>query len=260
MLDLDTGRPLATTNADEHVLKEHAWIRATGSGEFSMPLGPLWANNLALLPVANESWETATASGVVGNAMLARTEISELIELSTNAMNSETFAFRTKQGRHGLLQIIGTSQEARGVKIRFKLVQEINSARTEPALRFDQNIVEDLALQMLVLIREKDDAKLKLLATDSVKAGWRDALPQFALEMRERFLQMTGKQFTMFPAESLVESNRAVVKCTGPKELNGIYLVLFFVKTDEGWRNWTLRNSPPGTPLSEYLKNKPPHK
>jgi len=47
------------------------------------------------------------------------------------------------------------------------------------------------------------------------------------------------------------------VKCTSPKELGGTYLVLFFVKTAEGWRNWSLRNSPPSTPLNEHLKQKP---
>jgi predicted Ser/Thr protein kinase len=122
----------------------------------------------------------------------------------------------------------------------------------------DQVVVEDLALEMLVAIREKDDVKLQSFGTDSVKAGWVDALPHFALELRERFTQLTGKPFTMYPAESLVEEGRAVVKCTGPKELRGVYLVLFFVKSNEGWRNWGLGNSPAGTPLVDHLKRLKP--
>ncbi len=39
---------------------------------------------------------------------------------------------------------------------------------------------------MLVAIRDKDDVSLKALTTDRIK-GWPDALPQFAIEMRERF-------------------------------------------------------------------------
>ncbi len=64
---------------------------------------------------------------------------------------------------------------------------------------------------------DKEDAKLKSLATDSVKAGWREALPQFAVEMRERFQQGRGRPFSMFPTEVLLEGDRAVVKCDDPK-------------------------------------------
>jgi hypothetical protein len=48
-----------------------------------------------------------------------------------------------------------------------------------------------------------------------------------------------------------------VVQCTGPKELGDVYLVLFFVKTDAGWCNWALRNSPTSKPLSDHLKIDP---
>jgi signal peptidase I len=133
------------------------------------------------------------------------------------------------------------------------------AGKTPPVARVtaDQVIVEDLALQILVAIRERDDAVLKSLAVDRIK-GWRDALPQFALELRERLRQKTGKPFDLRQAETLVSGDLAVVKCTGPTELQGSYLVLLFVKPADGWRNWSLRNSPALTPLGEYLKQKPP--
>jgi tRNA A-37 threonylcarbamoyl transferase component Bud32 len=125
----------------------------------------------------------------------------------------------------------------------------------KPKFTTDQVIVEDLALQMLVAIREKDDSKLRALACDAVK-GWRNALPNFAVEMREHYRQLTGNEkFDMRAVEPLVDGNLAAVKCTGPKELDGIYLVLFFVKTGDGWRNHSLCNSPPGTPLAQHLAN-----
>jgi hypothetical protein len=130
-----------------------------------------------------------------------------------------------------------------------------DATNAESTFRFEKSLVEDLALQVLAAIREQDDRKLKSLATDSVKTGWRDALPTFALEARERFLEMTGKSFLMFPAESRVEGDVAAVKCTGPKQLNGVYLVLFFSKTSEGWKNCWLRNSPAATPLAQHLDN-----
>ena len=131
-------------------------------------------------------------------------------------------------------------------------------AAPAPKITTDQVIVEDLSLQMLVALREKDDSKLRALACDNVE-GWRDVLPNFAVEMREHYRQLTGNEaLDLHAVEALVDGNLAVVKCTGPKELNGIYLVLFFVKTNDGWRNWTLRNSPPERRLNEFMKEKPP--
>jgi protein involved in polysaccharide export with SLBB domain len=115
-------------------------------------------------------------------------------------------------------------------------------------------IVEDLALAMLVAIRDKDDDALNALTTDRIK-GWPKALPQFAMEMRERFLQMTGEPFNMQVAQSVVEGDIAAVKCVGPKELNGTYLALFFVRTEAGWKNFSLRNSPPSVSLETQLRN-----
>ncbi len=123
----------------------------------------------------------------------------------------------------------------------------------EAVKRVQKVIVEDLATQMLVAIRDKDDAALKAMATDRIK-GWIEALPKFALEMRERCLQKTGKLFQMFAGESVVLGNVAAVKCTGPKELKGVYLALFFIKTEGGWKNFCLRNSPPTIPLATHLR------
>jgi len=146
-----------------------------------------------------------------------------------------------------------------GLVVSLPLVENATAvAAPAPKITTDQIIVEDLALQMIVAVREKDDNKLRVLACDAVK-GWRDALPAFAVEMREHYRQLTGNEaFDMRAVESLVDSNLAVVKCTGPKELSGIYLVLFFVKTHDGWHNWMLRNSPPERRLNEFMNEKPP--
>ena len=122
-----------------------------------------------------------------------------------------------------------------------------------PDDRSERVAVEDLALQMLVAIREKDDAKLKSFATDRIK-GWPDALPVFAVELREHFRQATGSdRFDLRASESLVKGDLAVVKCTGPETLKGMCLVLNFMKTAAGWRSHSLRNSSERTPLAEHL-------
>ena len=116
----------------------------------------------------------------------------------------------------------------------------------------DQVAVEDLALQMLVAIREKDDDALRALATDRI-TDWPDALPQFAIELRERFRRLTGEPFDMRESESIVENDLAAAKCTGPEKLGGKYLVLFFVKTKNGWRNYSLRSSLPDILLAQHF-------
>jgi len=116
----------------------------------------------------------------------------------------------------------------------------------------DNVLVEDLAIRLLAAIRDKEDAVLKDLATDRIK-GWRDAFPQFAFELRERYTHLTGKPFGVFPDDSLVVGDFAVVRCTGPAELQGKCLVLGFVRTPDGWRNWTLRNSTKDVPLKRHL-------
>ncbi len=123
-----------------------------------------------------------------------------------------------------------------------------------PQVTRDNVAVEHLALQLLAAIRDKEDNALKELAVDRVK-GWREVLPQFAFELRERVQQLSGKPFALTVGESLVEGDYAAVKCDAPAEFEGKYLVLFFVKTEQGWRNCSLRNSPPGIPLSKHLAN-----
>lgn len=117
----------------------------------------------------------------------------------------------------------------------------------------DQIIVEDLALQMIVAIREKDDKKLKSLASDRIK-GWREALPAFAVELREKYRwNMGDEKFDLRPTAALVEGDLAAVRCTGPKELKGKCLVLFFIKSDGCWLNYTMRAAMENVPLSDWL-------
>ncbi|MCP5547324.1 MAG: protein kinase [Akkermansiaceae bacterium] len=117
----------------------------------------------------------------------------------------------------------------------------------------DQVIIEDLALQMIVAIREKDDETLKSLAADRIE-GWPEALPVFAVELRERMRQITGDdRFDLRAGESLVEGDLAAVRCTGPEKLDGKCLVMCFVRAADGWKNQLLRNGTKDMPLMGFL-------
>jgi hypothetical protein len=221
----------------------------------------LWASP-KLAAASSALWEhaqqadlhAALRSGEPG-LMLMEPDVKEgfaVYGLSTNTPMPLTLAFETRAGRVGLLQFTGFTESPQGVRIRYKLAQ------SESKVTRDQVVVEDLALRMMAAIRDKEDAVLRALAVDLVP-GWRDALPIFAQEMRERYRHMLdNERFDLRPAESLVVGDHAVVRCDGPDELRGTYLVLFFAKTTDGWRNWALRNSPPTTPLVEHLNQLPP--
>ena len=106
---------------------------------------------------------------------------------------------------------------------------------------------------MIVAIREKDDKKLKSFASDRIK-GWPDALPVFAVELRERYRQNMGNEaFDLRATDALVDGDLAAVRCTGPKELKGKCLVLFFIKSGGNWLNYSLRASMDNVSLSQHL-------
>ena len=124
-----------------------------------------------------------------------------------------------------------------------------------PAAQPDRIALEDLALHLIVAIRGKDDAKLKAMASDRIK-GWPEALPQFAVELREHYRQSTGdEKFDLRAGESMVEGDLGAVRCTGPAALQGKCLVLFFVRTEAGWKNHSLRSSMETVPLGGMLED-----
>ncbi|MCB1132870.1 MAG: tetratricopeptide repeat protein, partial [Verrucomicrobiae bacterium] len=183
----------------------------------------------------------------------------------------------------GLLQVIGPAEPLRGVKIRYRLVKREPDTPVRQAAQADTSppstssngvrdgadatetsglarnpgndrvIVEDLALHMIVAIRDKDDTTLRSLAIDRT-AGWRDALPTFALDLRERYRQLTGKDdFDLRPADSLVKGDYGVVRCTGPAVFEGRCVIFSFVKAPEGWKNCKLQISTEDESLENHL-------
>jgi hypothetical protein len=226
----------------------------------------LITSGLKLSDLTPSQWEAASASDIT-HALAVPTVVDHItpkefpagtLYLLPEGLQPMTFAFQTRLGACGILQITGFTDNPRGVKIRYKLARNPVSPSVQanadlPANRSDQIAVEDLALRMIVAIRERDNNTLKSLATDRIK-GWRDALPVVAVELRERYRQSAGNEAFDFAAnESLAEEDLAVVRCAGPAKLKGKCLVLFFVKTADGWRNHSLRSARQDVPLANYM-------
>jgi len=86
--------------------------------------------DLLVIPVANEQWDKATSRDVVLQLNRAIQEfgfISEAPELTTDGTLPATFFIQTRNNLNGILQITGFTGNPRGVKIRYKLVQNAGS-------------------------------------------------------------------------------------------------------------------------------------
>jgi hypothetical protein len=82
----------------------------------------------------NDAWERAKATEVQQQLAGIPPEDDRIPHIAINFMTSvgnrpETYLFRTRDGCLGILQITGISDKPRGVKIRYKLVQQPNQIR-----------------------------------------------------------------------------------------------------------------------------------
>ncbi|MBB5352466.1 putative Ser/Thr protein kinase [Haloferula luteola] len=107
----------------------------------------------------------------------------------------------------------------------------------------DQVQLEQAAMDLIVAIRDGNEATLTALAGDTVE-DWPRRLREVARELRERFRESAGKKaFDFEVANSAVADSWGLVRCTGGPEGVGTCVVMFFVRTGEGWRNCLLRTS-----------------
>ena len=140
------------------------------------------------------------------------------------------------------------------IRYRYTLPATPPAPAKAPSAASDRVVVEDLALRLLVAIREKDDATLRSLASTRI-AGWPEALPVFAAELRERFRQAAGADtFDLRVTDTLVDGDLAALRCTGSEALGGKCLVLFFTRDSGGWRNHSLRSTTADVPLARHVE------
>jgi len=109
-----------------------------------LPTGRLTGLNafdLGSLPVDNELWETATAERIVSS--LASVKPMHWNYLAGMTNEPTTWLFKTREGSMGILQITGFTENPRGVKIRYKLVQ--SAAPTVTPVSMPPAVAPDLA-------------------------------------------------------------------------------------------------------------------
>jgi hypothetical protein len=126
-LNLRANRLLSTFISDFELRAFHDWQRANGADlgaavEEKVPV--LLAYDMATVPAVVSGLDNASPSVIWNNWNLMVNEPKPrtvLVKPSTNG--PDTYYFRTRDDAWGVLQIIGFTENPRGVKLRYKLVQ-----------------------------------------------------------------------------------------------------------------------------------------
>ncbi|MGA2240571.1 MAG: DUF4019 domain-containing protein [Verrucomicrobiota bacterium] len=132
-IDFDTGKLFAAAEffgaKDESSPEEtQQWWRKAGidaMGDMSAAVHGLVGFEMVAAPVPAEEWERATPARLDYYFTLAKPGTPAT--MSGRGELPVTFAFKTRQGGRGLLQITGFTDNPHGVKIRYKLVQKENA-------------------------------------------------------------------------------------------------------------------------------------
>jgi predicted Ser/Thr protein kinase len=143
MIDFDSGRlyegPKEIWDSDTSAQKR--WMQSHGVDALGVipEVNGLVGLDIAAIPVGNELWDESTAEGVLEQLSTAKPRDTFLFK--AGGVLSATWLFRTREGGAGILQITGFTENPRGVKIRYKLVQNADaqagtdSTRVRPQAR-----------------------------------------------------------------------------------------------------------------------------
>jgi hypothetical protein len=126
LLDLDTGATATSTNFGANDRETHAWIRENKLdvlGVIEKGMIAVLGMDMVAVPAVSNGWETITAQNVTTNWGLSQSEPNKIVVISPATDQTDTWRFRTREGGHGVLQILGPSDAPPGVKIRYKLVE-----------------------------------------------------------------------------------------------------------------------------------------
>jgi len=137
MIDLDSGilfsGPSDMWRADAAAQKN--WMSAEGIDALGVIPGVdgLVGLDMKTIPMPSTGWDEITADSV--SAQLEKTDIHESIPLNGMGDFPPTCLFQTREGGKGILQIRGFTENPRGVRIRYKLVQQARQANA------NQNVI-----------------------------------------------------------------------------------------------------------------------
>jgi beta-lactamase regulating signal transducer with metallopeptidase domain/HEAT repeat protein len=185
LLDIDTGRWDTKADFGENDRETHKWVRDNGLdllGVFEKEQFGLLAFDMAVLPVKNTDWERLTAEEVVANWSLAQMEANKITPMTPMEAPDRpaTYLFRTRENGIGILQIVDFTDNPKGVKIQYKIVEGTGSENPDVQVEGTAQPMEEAAAEPVVLAREFVGLLVKgefSAATKNFDAIMRQAMP-----------------------------------------------------------------------------------
>ena len=160
LIDLDTGRlftdsPEARKEGSKAALE---WAEKNGidAGGFVDTTNPgLIGFDMVVMPAPNERWDLANPRSLPSEFSVAKP--GNPVFLTAKTLPA-TFTFKTREGGVGILQIIGFIENPKGVKVRYKLVQQVSQGPAEPAAATNGQSEKPVKPEGPVLVYEIDPA------------------------------------------------------------------------------------------------------
>ncbi len=125
MIDFDSGRPVAGSSAmwAADTNSQKLWMQTNGVDAMCVipEVNGLVGLDMKVVTIrAPEAW--ALSASDFSN-LLNQAKVQETVQLSGRKGFLATWLFQTREGSQGVLQITGFTENPRGVKVRYKLVQ-----------------------------------------------------------------------------------------------------------------------------------------
>jgi len=134
-IDFDTGRllkvPPEMAQRDDPA-EGIAWIRQVGpdaSGSTEKPYMGLTGFDMIVYATGDADWDKMSAEELRRSKALAFGEPGLPVPVSAKGELPATYLFKTREGGAGILQIVGFTEDPKGVKIRYKMVQGAAGAK-----------------------------------------------------------------------------------------------------------------------------------
>ena len=202
MIDLDSGRLVTPPSPREAGLN---WTLVNGIdaiGDADHVPGLRTTGGTVVKPVSRDAWDNFTAADVRQIVVPLITTLQGGVAMPATSKLPTTFAFKTREGGMGLLQITGFTNSPPGVKIRYKLVQETSAeskgSRPNPAATIDYQKV----LDTVKAIEIWDEPFFDALRKKDLELA-RDLAPQVLARIQDYNHLVRGTRFEQPEAEGL---------------------------------------------------------
>ncbi len=191
-MDLDTGK-LATppksvsgeNDIGKFVLGLYKWLEQQGMDVYISSGPDIGAVDMKVAILKNDAWETITVEQLFQALESAKKETFQ--PLNHGKDSPVTYAFQTREGGIGILQILGFNAND-GAKIRYKIVQNMAKPRNiEAVLSTEQSPIERFQATLQDAVDRKDKAEvLALINQDGIDAETMADLQKSILPLFDR--------------------------------------------------------------------------